>query len=330
MDSSSDAHGRHRCAACFRQFNKMEHLVEHMRAARHSGHEPRCDICRKHCRSFEALRDHLGVGGSTLPKAAAEGAAAASPDAAARRRARAGLQDGRRRQRRIPGRVRAGVRHRRAGERPVRGLREAAPSRDALPVRDDGDPAGAPPRRRERDGEERAAPGGGAAARRRAAVEGAHQPGQGAPAGRPRPRPRPPRAAHGLPGLPQARHGHVPAAHEDQQAQQLAPLPHAQLPRLRDPDGAPAPLRGLRRRHAPLPQDARAAAPPQGRRTRTGAGRGRPAAVPVVEAAGAGAHDARGPPPALHAGLPLLVPRCVACGLSIYLRQRLRASPSAS
>jgi DNA polymerase III epsilon subunit-like protein len=48
----------------------MEHLVEHMRAARHSPHEPRCDICRKHCRSFEALRDHLGVGGSTLPKAA--------------------------------------------------------------------------------------------------------------------------------------------------------------------------------------------------------------------------------------------------------------------
>lgn len=48
----------------------MEHLVEHMRAARHSPHEPRCDICRKHCRSFEALRDHLGVGGSSLPKAA--------------------------------------------------------------------------------------------------------------------------------------------------------------------------------------------------------------------------------------------------------------------
>lgn len=61
---------RNKCAACFRQFNKMEHLVEHMRAARHSAHEPSCDICRKHCRSFEALRDHLGVGGSTLPKAA--------------------------------------------------------------------------------------------------------------------------------------------------------------------------------------------------------------------------------------------------------------------
>ncbi|TVU22287.1 hypothetical protein EJB05_31972, partial [Eragrostis curvula] len=61
---------RHRCAACFRQFNRMEHLVEHMRTARHSSHEPRCSFCLKHCRSFEALRDHLGVGGSTLPKAA--------------------------------------------------------------------------------------------------------------------------------------------------------------------------------------------------------------------------------------------------------------------
>ncbi|TVU22278.1 hypothetical protein EJB05_31963, partial [Eragrostis curvula] len=61
---------RHRCAACFRQFNRTEHLVEHMRTARHSSHEPRCGFCFKHCRSFEALRDHLGVGGSTLPKAA--------------------------------------------------------------------------------------------------------------------------------------------------------------------------------------------------------------------------------------------------------------------
>ncbi|XP_062208792.1 uncharacterized protein LOC133910306 [Phragmites australis] len=70
MDSSSDAQGRHRCAACFRQFNRMEHLVEHMRSARHSAHDPRCAVCGKHCRSFEALRDHLGVGGSSLPKAA--------------------------------------------------------------------------------------------------------------------------------------------------------------------------------------------------------------------------------------------------------------------
>ncbi|KAL6847733.1 hypothetical protein ACP4OV_021861 [Aristida adscensionis] len=61
---------RHKCAACFRQFNRVEHLVEHMRTARHSPHEPRCGVCSKHCRCFEALRDHLGAGGSSLPMAA--------------------------------------------------------------------------------------------------------------------------------------------------------------------------------------------------------------------------------------------------------------------
>ncbi|PON52523.1 Exonuclease/helicase-like [Parasponia andersonii] len=50
---------RNRCAACFRQFNKLEHLVEHMRVSYHSVHEPTCGICRKHCRSFESLREHL-------------------------------------------------------------------------------------------------------------------------------------------------------------------------------------------------------------------------------------------------------------------------------
>ncbi|XP_050224633.1 RNA exonuclease 4-like [Mercurialis annua] len=50
---------RHKCAACFRQFNKMEHLVEHMRVSYHSVHEPMCGICKKHCRSFESLREHL-------------------------------------------------------------------------------------------------------------------------------------------------------------------------------------------------------------------------------------------------------------------------------
>ncbi|KAF7819589.1 apoptosis-enhancing nuclease-like [Senna tora] len=50
---------RNKCAACFRQFNKMEHLVEHMRISYHSVHEPTCGICRKHCRSFESLREHL-------------------------------------------------------------------------------------------------------------------------------------------------------------------------------------------------------------------------------------------------------------------------------
>ncbi|KAJ9152636.1 hypothetical protein P3X46_026183 [Hevea brasiliensis] len=50
---------RNKCAACFRQFNKMEHLVEHMRISSHSVHEPMCGICKKHCRSFESLREHL-------------------------------------------------------------------------------------------------------------------------------------------------------------------------------------------------------------------------------------------------------------------------------
>ncbi|KAK7246181.1 hypothetical protein RIF29_41041 [Crotalaria pallida] len=50
---------RNKCAACFRQFNKLEHLVEHMRISYHSVHEPTCGICRKHCRSFESLREHL-------------------------------------------------------------------------------------------------------------------------------------------------------------------------------------------------------------------------------------------------------------------------------
>ncbi|KAK1327263.1 hypothetical protein QJS10_CPA01g01321 [Acorus calamus] len=57
---------RNKCAACFRQYNKMEHLVEHMRVSYHSVHEPKCGVCDKHCRSFESLREHL-IG--PLPKA---------------------------------------------------------------------------------------------------------------------------------------------------------------------------------------------------------------------------------------------------------------------
>ncbi|KAJ7970847.1 RNA exonuclease 4-like [Quillaja saponaria] len=37
----------------------MEHLVEHMRISYHSVHEPLCGICKKHCRYFESLREHL-------------------------------------------------------------------------------------------------------------------------------------------------------------------------------------------------------------------------------------------------------------------------------
>ncbi|KAG8072067.1 hypothetical protein GUJ93_ZPchr0006g44896 [Zizania palustris] len=50
---------RNKCAACFRQYNRMEHLVEHMKVSYHSGHEPRCGVCAKHCRSLESLREHL-------------------------------------------------------------------------------------------------------------------------------------------------------------------------------------------------------------------------------------------------------------------------------
>ncbi|XP_020089248.1 uncharacterized protein LOC109710870 [Ananas comosus] len=58
MDGSSE-NLRNKCAACFRQYNKMEHLVEHMRVSFHSSHEPKCGVCQKHCRSFESLREHL-------------------------------------------------------------------------------------------------------------------------------------------------------------------------------------------------------------------------------------------------------------------------------
>ncbi|KAL3833160.1 hypothetical protein ACJIZ3_007896 [Penstemon smallii] len=60
---------RNKCDACYRQFNKMEHLVEHMRVSYHSNDEPKCGICQKHCRSFESLREHL-IG--ALPKAECE------------------------------------------------------------------------------------------------------------------------------------------------------------------------------------------------------------------------------------------------------------------
>lgn len=50
---------RNKCSACFKQYNRKEHLVEHMRISYHSVHEPKCGICKKHCRYFESLREHL-------------------------------------------------------------------------------------------------------------------------------------------------------------------------------------------------------------------------------------------------------------------------------
>ncbi|XP_057800795.1 uncharacterized protein LOC131016183 isoform X2 [Salvia miltiorrhiza] len=49
---------RHRCAACFKQYKKKEHLIEHMKISYHSTHQPKCDICQKHCKSFESLKEH--------------------------------------------------------------------------------------------------------------------------------------------------------------------------------------------------------------------------------------------------------------------------------
>ncbi|KAL6564302.1 hypothetical protein OROMI_015752 [Orobanche minor] len=49
---------RHKCAGCFKQYKKKEHLVEHMKTSYHSVHQPSCEVCQKHCKSFESLREH--------------------------------------------------------------------------------------------------------------------------------------------------------------------------------------------------------------------------------------------------------------------------------
>lgn len=50
---------RHKCAACYKQYKKKEHLVEHMKVSYHSVHQPKCGVCQKHCKSFESLREHI-------------------------------------------------------------------------------------------------------------------------------------------------------------------------------------------------------------------------------------------------------------------------------
>ncbi|CAI0395339.1 unnamed protein product [Linum tenue] len=64
MDSESDPSSktqpkRHRCSACFKQFKRKDHLVEHMKISYHSHHQPKCGLCRKHCKCFQSLREHL-------------------------------------------------------------------------------------------------------------------------------------------------------------------------------------------------------------------------------------------------------------------------------
>ncbi|KAL5792984.1 hypothetical protein ACOSP7_001578 [Xanthoceras sorbifolium] len=50
---------RHKCPACYKQFKRKNHLVEHMKILFHSVHQPKCAVCQKHCKSFESLRVHL-------------------------------------------------------------------------------------------------------------------------------------------------------------------------------------------------------------------------------------------------------------------------------
>ncbi|XVE77749.1 hypothetical protein DITRI_Ditri13aG0087500 [Diplodiscus trichospermus] len=50
---------RHKCPACYKQFKRKLHLVEHMKISYHSVHQPRCGVCQKHCKSFESVREHI-------------------------------------------------------------------------------------------------------------------------------------------------------------------------------------------------------------------------------------------------------------------------------
>ncbi|KMZ62742.1 hypothetical protein ZOSMA_44G01450 [Zostera marina] len=49
---------RHKCPACFKQYKRKEHLVEHVKHSNHSIHQPKCPVCKKHCKSLESLREH--------------------------------------------------------------------------------------------------------------------------------------------------------------------------------------------------------------------------------------------------------------------------------
>ncbi|KAI5316015.1 hypothetical protein L3X38_045191 [Prunus dulcis] len=50
---------RYKCAACYKQYKKKEHLVEHINVSFHSVHQPRCGVCKKHFKSFESQREHV-------------------------------------------------------------------------------------------------------------------------------------------------------------------------------------------------------------------------------------------------------------------------------
>ncbi|GAY40748.1 hypothetical protein CUMW_054340, partial [Citrus unshiu] len=50
---------RHKCVACYKQFKRKDHLIEHMKISYHSVHQPKCAVCQKLFKSFESLREHL-------------------------------------------------------------------------------------------------------------------------------------------------------------------------------------------------------------------------------------------------------------------------------
>ncbi|XP_042424355.1 RNA exonuclease 4-like [Zingiber officinale] len=59
MDSPPPPTQRHKCSACYKQYKKKEHLIEHMKISCHSAHDPKCPLCKKHCKSLESVREHL-------------------------------------------------------------------------------------------------------------------------------------------------------------------------------------------------------------------------------------------------------------------------------
>ncbi|XP_022759717.1 RNA exonuclease 4 [Durio zibethinus] len=58
-DSLKSRTQRHKCPACYKQFKRKLHLIEHMKISYHSVHQPRCQVCQKHCKSFESVREHI-------------------------------------------------------------------------------------------------------------------------------------------------------------------------------------------------------------------------------------------------------------------------------
>ncbi|KAL6297462.1 hypothetical protein ACE6H2_005604 [Prunus campanulata] len=58
---------KYKCAACYKQYKKKEHLVEYTNVSFHSVHQPRCGVCKKHFKSFESQREHItGLQGTTM------------------------------------------------------------------------------------------------------------------------------------------------------------------------------------------------------------------------------------------------------------------------